>query len=78
MKTKLSFKDSHRLGVLEARLPELSAQIAAFEATLADPDLYRRDPAAFEAATRSLADARAELERSETEWLMLAEKADSL
>jgi ATP-binding cassette subfamily F protein uup len=77
-KTKLSFKDSHRLGVLEARLPELGAQIAAFEATLADPNLYRRDPAAFEAATRALADARAELEHSETEWLILAEKADSL
>jgi len=77
-KTKLSFKDSHRLGVLEARLPELGARIAAFEATLADPDLYRKNPAAFETATNALADARAELEASESEWLTLAEKAETI
>ncbi len=76
--TKLSFRDERRLALLEAGLSELPKLIAATERTLADPGLYVRDVAAFDAATRRLAQARAELAQTEAEWLELEERRDSL
>ena len=59
---KLSFKDKHRLSVLEALAKKLTGEIAALEGRLADTTLYARDRAAFDAATTRLVAARAELE----------------
>jgi ATP-binding cassette subfamily F protein uup len=75
---KLSFKDEHRLGVLEARLPALADQIAAFEAALSDPNLFRRDPAAFARATAAIAKARRDLADSETEWMDIETRREAL
>jgi ATP-binding cassette subfamily F protein uup len=75
---KLSFKDAHRLKELEALIETLPGTIAGHDATLADPDLYARDPAAFDRAMKAAERARAELEAVELEWLELEEKKAAL
>ena len=45
--------------------------MAAINAALADPDLYRRNAADFQTKTRRLSAAQAELNAAETEWLEL-------
>jgi ABC transport system ATP-binding/permease protein len=57
---------------LLGRIDELTGQVERLEKELADPDLFRRDPAAFAARTERLAGARAELETAEQRWLDLA------
>jgi ATP-binding cassette subfamily F protein uup len=49
---------------LEARITELNA-------VLADPDLYRRDPARFPNTTDALAVRRDELAAAQDQWLRL-------
>ncbi|HWF01076.1 MAG TPA: ABC-F family ATP-binding cassette domain-containing protein [Caulobacteraceae bacterium] len=75
---RLSFREQHRLGVLEARLSALPREIAQFEATLADSRLYARDPAAFTRTSAALEAARAELVAAEEEWLALEEQREAL
>lgn len=75
---KLSFKDTHRLKELEGLLESLPAVIAKHDAALADPDLYSRDPKAFDRAMTGAAQAREQLEAAELEWLELEEKKASL
>lgn len=76
--TKLSFKDTHRLKELEGLLESLPALIAKHDAALADPDLYSRDPKAFDRAMTGAAQAREQLEAAEMEWLELEEKKAAL
>jgi len=71
---KLTYKDARRLEEIEALMPRLQAQIAAAERTLADPDLYVRDPRAFDRAMQAASVARDELAAIEHEWLELEEK----
>jgi ATP-binding cassette subfamily F protein uup len=68
---KLTFADQHALKTLPLRMEKLSADITALKRTLADPELYRRDPGAFRATTVSLANAEAELATAEEEWLRI-------
>ncbi|GAA0609830.1 ABC-F family ATP-binding cassette domain-containing protein [Brevundimonas kwangchunensis] len=75
---KLSFKDTHRLKELEGLLESLPAVIAKHDAALADPDLYSRDPKAFDRAMTAAAQAREQLESAELEWLELEEKKAAL
>ncbi|WP_122464640.1 ABC-F family ATP-binding cassette domain-containing protein [Brevundimonas lutea] len=75
---KLSFKDAHRLQELTTLLEALPNTIAAHDATLSDPDLYARDPAAFDRAMKAAAAAREQLDAAETEWLELEEKKAAL
>ena len=75
---KLSYKDARRLEELETLLASLPDQIARHDAALADPDLYGRDPAAFDRAMKAAEKARAELEAAEEEWLELEEKKAAL
>jgi ATP-binding cassette subfamily F protein uup len=49
----------------------LRTEMAALEARLADADLYRRDPAAFEGSVKTLDGVRAALAKAEDEWLAL-------
>jgi len=76
--TKLSYKDERRLAELETALPALASKISALEARLADPDLYRRDAAAFHAASAALDKARKELAAAEDDWLALEERREIL
>jgi len=75
---KLSFKDQHRLKELDALMPKLGDQIAKAEAALHDPNLYARDPKAFDATSKVLDKARADLAAAEDEWLALEERREAL
>jgi ATP-binding cassette subfamily F protein uup len=57
---------------LLGRIEALTDEIGRLESELADPDLFRRDPASFAARTDRLAGTRAELEAAEQRWLELA------
>ena len=50
----------------------LTAEIDRLEHDLADPDLFRRDPKAFEAMTERLTRCRDQREAAEQRWLELA------
>ncbi len=68
---KLSFKDKQALETLPGRIEAIQVEIARLQARLADPDLYRRDPAGFQAASSALARAEQDLAVSEERWLEL-------
>ena len=52
-------------------MEKLQADIARHQARLADPDLYRRDHSAFQAATDALTKATSDLAAAEERWLEL-------
>jgi len=68
---KLSFREKHALRTLPATMDRLRADVATLTDALADPGLYRRDPAAFEKAAANLKAAEAALSKAEDEWLAL-------
>jgi ATP-binding cassette subfamily F protein uup len=68
---RMAYKDRHALETLPARIEELAAAVARWTETLADPDLYRRDPAGFSAAGQALEAARTDLAAAEERWLEL-------
>ena len=70
---RLSFNDKHALETLPARIAALEAETAKLTKTIADPDLYARDRAAFDKASAALGKAQAELAAAEDEWLRLEE-----
>ena len=72
----LSFTQRHRLDALPAEIDRLGAEIARLAALLSEPDLYARDPARFEKATRALADRQARLDAAETDWLELESRRE--
>lgn len=75
---KLTYKDARRLEELERLIETLPADIARHDAALADPDLYSRDPKAFDRAMTAAAKARADLDAAEMEWLELEEKKSAM
>jgi len=70
-KPKLSYKDKYALENLPARIEALEAEIAKLQKTMADPDLYRTDPATFDKTAASLKAAEAGLATAEEDWLRL-------
>ena len=76
--TKLSFKDQRDYDLLPARIEAIEKEIARDEALLADPDLYTRDPAKFDALMRAIETARTEKDAAEERWLTLAEAVERL
>jgi ATP-binding cassette subfamily F protein uup len=75
---KLTYKEQRELDNLPGEIEVLQRAIAAHEATLADPQLYSRDPARFASVGDALGAARERLVQAEERWLELAEKAESL
>jgi ATP-binding cassette subfamily F protein uup len=75
---KLSYRDQRRLAELEASAAQAAARIAALEHRLADPALFGRDRAEFDAVSARLADARVALAEAEDEWLELEARRDAL
>jgi ABC transport system ATP-binding/permease protein len=75
-RTKLTYKDQRDLDLLPAEIERLDREISSDEATLADPDLYTRDPARFNALTAAIDQKRAKKDEAELRWLELAEKAE--
>jgi ATP-binding cassette subfamily F protein uup len=70
-KRKLSFKEKHALETLPQTIETMNAAAAALEREIADPDLYRRNRARFETATRELGEIKARVAAAEDEWLTL-------
>ncbi len=68
---KMSFKDKHALETLPARIATLEADIARINATLADGDLYTRQPVRFAETTTALNAAEVALAAAEEQWLAL-------
>ena len=68
---RLGYKRERALAELPGKIEALHAEIARLHQALADPDLYRREPASFAANTNRLSAAQAELDAAETEWLEL-------
>ncbi len=68
---KLTFKDKHALDTLPARMAQLQSEAAKFQAKLTEPELFTRDPAAFETAATGLSRAEADLAQAEEDWLEL-------
>jgi ABC transport system ATP-binding/permease protein len=77
-RTKLTYKDQRDYEILPKRIEEIEAAIARDETLLADPDLYTRDYAKFEALNKAIETARAEKDAAEERWLTLAEMVEAL
>jgi len=75
---KLSYKDQFALDNLPKQMEALESEIAGFQAILAQPDLFSRDPAAFEVAIKGLETAQANLATAEEHWLELEMKREDL
>ncbi len=68
---KMSFSDKHALENLPAKIAALAQEIAALQASLADGNLYARDPAKFRTLSERLATAESEHRAAEDRWLEL-------
>jgi ATP-binding cassette subfamily F protein uup len=77
-KKKLSYKDQRDFDLLPGQIEVMEAAIAKAEAELANPDLYARNFARFEALTKELERLRAEKDAAEERWLTLAEEVEAL
>jgi ATP-binding cassette subfamily F protein uup len=77
VRVKLSYKDQRDLDMLPQEIERLEGQIARDEQTLADPDLFTREPKRFDALMQAIATARATKEAAELRWLELAEMAEA-
>ncbi|MEO1226990.1 MAG: ABC transporter ATP-binding protein, partial [Pseudomonadota bacterium] len=76
--TKLSYKDQRALTELPKQIDALDREIATIEQSLADPDLYRRDPQRHGALSNRLEIATGEKSAAEDQWLDLAARAEAL
>ena len=70
-KRRLGFKERNALNSLPNQIAWMEQLIAALRADLADPDLFRRDPAGFEAKASELESALSNLSQAEDQWLEL-------
>ncbi len=77
-RAKLTYKDQRDYDLLPKRIEEMDKAIERNEALLADPALYTRDFARFEALTKAIERERAEKEAAEMRWLELAEQVEAL
>ncbi|WP_435641444.1 ABC-F family ATP-binding cassette domain-containing protein [Micavibrio aeruginosavorus] len=78
-KARMSYKLQYELDNLPKKIAALETEIDELQDRLADPDLYQRDPGAFENMSRRLPLAQADLDHAETRWLELeAMRAESV
>jgi ABC transport system ATP-binding/permease protein len=75
---RMGYSERRALELLPARIASLEARIEALNGVLADPDLYARDRARFEAASSALAAAREELTAAEEQWLTLEMRREEI
>lgn len=76
--TKLSYKHQRRLEQLPDDIAALEAEITKWETVMADPNLYAKDPNAFQAASDGLTAAQKKLSVCEDEWLEIEMMRDTL
>ncbi|MEM7695063.1 MAG: ATP-binding cassette domain-containing protein [Pseudomonadota bacterium] len=77
-RAKLSFREKHDLETLPATIDKLEAEITKLSKTLADPNLYAKDPKRFDAVTTDLAARQTERDAAEERWLELELKREAL
>jgi len=77
-RAKLTYKDQRDYELLPKQIEQFEAAIARDEAALADPDLYAKEPAAFDRLMKAIETARAQKEAAEHRWLELAEQVEAL
>ncbi|MEH6727012.1 MAG: ATP-binding cassette domain-containing protein [Hyphomicrobiales bacterium] len=70
-KPKLSFKHQHALKTLPGEIEELGVKISTFEALMAKPDLFTKEPDKFTKTAKDLEAAQAKLSKKEEQWLEL-------
>jgi ATP-binding cassette subfamily F protein uup len=75
---RMSYSERRALELLPARIASLEARIEALNGILADPDLYARDRARFEATSSALAAAREGLTAAEEQWLALEMRREEI
>jgi ATP-binding cassette subfamily F protein uup len=71
-----SWKEQRELEGLPERIAALEAEKSAIEKSLADPDMYARNRASFEAASSRHGEVVAAIAEAEERWLYLAERAE--
>jgi len=77
-RAKLTYKDQRDYELLPKQIEQFEAAIARDEAALADPDLYAKEPAAFDRLMKAIEATRAQKEAAEHRWLELAEQVEAL
>jgi len=77
-RAKLTYKDQRDYELLPKQIEQLEAAISRDEAALADPDLYAKEPAAFDRLMKAIETARAQKDAAEHRWLELAEQVEAL
>ena len=75
---KMSFKEKHALETLPRDMDNLRKKRAVTQQRLDDPTLYSRDPAAFEKASKALADVERSLGDAENRWLELEQMREEI
>jgi ATP-binding cassette subfamily F protein uup len=65
---KRTYKDQRELDQLPARIEQLEIEQAALHVTLADPDLYRRDPVAVKNVDLRMKEIESELRQAYARW----------
>ncbi len=71
--SKMPYTLLHELEKLPERIHTLEQEITALNTILLEPDLYTSDPVRFDQATKRIAKAQKELEKTEARWLELEE-----
>jgi len=77
-RAKLTYKDQRDYELLPKQIEQFEAAIARDEAALADPDLYAKEPAAFDRLMKAIEATRAQKDAAEHRWLELAEQVEAL
>jgi ATP-binding cassette subfamily F protein uup len=77
-RAKLTYKDQRDYELLPKQIEQFEAAIIRDEAALADPDLYAKEPAAFDRLMKAIEATRAQKEAAEHRWLELAEQVEAL
>ena len=70
---RMSYKYKHELEQLPKKIDKLETELETLRKLLDDPELYTKNPDAFDNATRRFAAATDDLESAETRWLELEE-----
>jgi ATP-binding cassette subfamily F protein uup len=78
VKARMTYKYVAELERLPTKMAALEQEIAQLQSSLGDAELYMRDPAAFDKASRRLVRAQEDLAQSETRWLELEEMRQKL
>ncbi|MBI3452695.1 MAG: ATP-binding cassette domain-containing protein [Rhodospirillales bacterium] len=77
-RARMSYKETRELESLPGEIARLTAERDRLESRLADPTLYERDRAAFDAALARIGEVRAALAAAEERWLELEMKREEL